>query len=248
MSDSSPFDDAPESQYEDAPVDQQQHEEKEEQGEEEEEEEEPEQQEEDDPFADVPAPSAHSTQSSAPSLDAEPVEPEIEQETALRSHSSHTRSPADSLVTMRRSARSRRLARVDCSYTAGHRTAWHGVDSTRHRSLTSELSDFARQQRVRLCCRPLFDAYSGMLAARAIPPSALVHSQLAAACRENEHISRQPCSQRWQASAHSICDTIASTVAAGTLQANAGPNWPVLLPPLPVAVQCTVQGYCGTVD
>ena len=86
MSDSSPFDDAPEAQYEDAPVDQ--HEEKEEEEEEEEEEERGGVEvEEEDPFADVPAPSAQSTQSSAPSLDEAfaPAEPEIEQETALRS-------------------------------------------------------------------------------------------------------------------------------------------------------------------
>ena len=92
MSDSSPFDDAPEAQYEDAPVDQ--HEEKEDGEEEEEQEQEADV--EDDPFADVPAPSAHSTQSSAPSLDAAPAEPEIEQETALRSdnHSlKHTLAP-----------------------------------------------------------------------------------------------------------------------------------------------------------
>jgi len=85
MSDSSPFDDAPETQYEDAPVDQRE-EKVEVEDEEEEEEDEQEQPEEDDPFADVPAPSAQSTQSSAPSLDdafAAPIEQEPEQETAL---------------------------------------------------------------------------------------------------------------------------------------------------------------------
>ena len=93
MSDSSPFDDAPEAQYEDAPADQR--EEKEEQDEEEEEEEDEEpavEVEEEDPFADVPAPSAQSTQGSAPSLDDAfaPAEPEIEQETALRSEDGNT--------------------------------------------------------------------------------------------------------------------------------------------------------------
>jgi len=92
MSDSSPFDDAPETQYEDAPAEQQ-HEEKEEDDEDDEEEEqEPAVEvEEEDPFADVPAPSAQSTQSSAPSLDdafGAQAEPEPEQETALRSDTS----------------------------------------------------------------------------------------------------------------------------------------------------------------
>ena len=89
MSDSSPFDDPAEAQYEDAPVEQR--EEKEE--EEEEENEEPEVEvEEEDPFADVPQPSAQSSQSSAPSLDAafEPAEPEPDVETALRSDTSLT--------------------------------------------------------------------------------------------------------------------------------------------------------------
>jgi len=69
MSDSSPFDDAP--QYEDAPTG----------GVDVEDEEEKEDDDEDDPFADVPAPSSSSHD--APSLDSLPLEPVIEQETPL---------------------------------------------------------------------------------------------------------------------------------------------------------------------
>ena len=73
MSDSSPFEDAP--SYEDAPADN---------VEVEDEKEEEEEEAEDDPFADVPAPSAQSSHSSAPSLD-QPVEPAEPEVTPLRS-------------------------------------------------------------------------------------------------------------------------------------------------------------------
>ena len=111
MSDSSPFDDAPEAQYEDAPADQREEKEEQDDEEEEEDEEPAVEVEEEDPFADVPAPSAQSTQGSAPSLDDAfaPAEPEVEQETALRSEDCTTHSTHQSLGhhSARRSARQR---------------------------------------------------------------------------------------------------------------------------------------------
>ena len=78
MSHASPFEDAPEEDHPTGHVEEEE-EDEEEAGEEEKE------QAEDDPFADVPAPSSSSHNQGAPSLDSQPMEPEPEQETALRS-------------------------------------------------------------------------------------------------------------------------------------------------------------------